>query len=160
MPGKPLQNLFGVLKNHLKNRMPIFGKFAPRISLDEPFAGISNAYHKSIMEFIQQCAESGPAILCIDHLYNSTKSLYRQIHTWPSPVDSPNCSAPNVNTDYGFPSNSLTDLNIPMTAVSWKLRCVQVNSTLIASDFQLTMDPGTKHLKPANAAALGSPLTR
>lgn len=117
---------------------------APRVLLlDEPLAGISPTYQRPLMEFIRQCADSGPAVLCIDHLHASNESFYRKIHKWPSPPDDPDSLPTSAVANGDFPHASLAGLSVSMSPATWVMRRVQVNSTIIATDLRLTVDPGT-----------------
>jgi ABC-type multidrug transport system ATPase subunit len=112
------------------------------ILLDEPFAGLSPGYRPAVTHFIQRCAESGPSVLCIDHLHASSESLYHEVHRWPEPAIDLHLSSRPVSNRKAFPKELIEHEGISRSAVSWSVTYIGVNSRIIARDFSLKLEPG------------------
>lgn len=108
--------------------------------LDEPFAGISPIYHPAVITFIRSCAKQGTSILCNDHFHVSNRPLYENIYQWPEEQSPPN------DVSVGLPERDILGERFSagsskQGSVSWTVS-VQVESKVIATDLQLTLEAG------------------
>jgi len=110
--------------------------------LDEPFAGLKPSLWDPISELIKLSADSGNAILVVDHLSRGHSRMYDKVYAWKLPKEDPN-SVPLLELETVFNNSRIDWLAKVTTEAHWSVGQFGIDDRMIMRDAEISLPPGT-----------------